>query len=203
MPRIKRDKELKRGDYHRKCYNYIACIKWYDNKLVMLLGYYFEEIASISTVQRGLKGSSSKIPENYPRGIKLYNSEMGKVDLMDQLKSVYQLVRRSKFQFYLRIFFNLFDVALVNSFIVSKKLENKDLTIKKLKICIALKLITSFVNRKLSCPNHRPSKRTKAQRTGSIPASHLPISGRQNDDVLYAPKQEKRTEHLLHVHYVM
>ena len=100
---------------------------------------------------------------------------MGGVDLMDQLRSAYQLDRRSKFRFYLGLFFNLFNVALVNSFIVYKKLENKDLTLKEFKICIALKWIASFVSRKLSCPNHRPSKRTKTQRLGSIPPSHLPI----------------------------
>ena len=33
-------------------------IKWYDNKSVMLLGSHLEEITSISTVQRRLKGSS-------------------------------------------------------------------------------------------------------------------------------------------------
>ena len=139
----------------------------------MLLGSHLEEILSISTVQRRLKGSSSKIPVNCPHGIKLYNSKMGGVDLMDQLKSAYQLDRRSNFRFYLRLFFDLFDVALVNSFIVYKKLENKDLTLKEFKICIALKLIASFVSRKLSCPNYRPSKNTKAERPGPIPLSHL------------------------------
>ena len=153
---------MKRGDYQCKFYNNIACIKWYDNKSVMLLGSHLEEVTSISTVQRRLKGSSSKIPVNCPNDIKLYNSKMGGVDLMDQLKSTYQLDRRSKFGFYLRLFFGLFDVALVNSFIVYKKLENKDLTLKEFKICIALKLIASFVSRKLLCPNHGPSKRTKA-----------------------------------------
>ena len=166
---------MKRGDYQCKFYNHKACIKWYDNKSVMLLGSHLEEITSISTVQRRLKGYSSKVPVNYPNGIKLYNNKMGWVDLMDQLKSAYQLDQRSKFQFYLRLFFDLFDVALVNSFIVYKKLENKDLTLKEFKICIALKLFASLVSRKLSCPNHRPSKRTKAQRPRPIPPSHLLI----------------------------
>ena len=156
-------------------YNHIACIKWYDNKFVVLLESHLEEIISISTVQRRLKVSSSKIPVNCPNAIKLYNSKMGGVDLMDQLKSAYQLDRRSKFRFYLRLFFDLFNVALVSSFIVYKKLENKDLTLKEFKICIALKLVASFVSRKLCCPNHRPSKPTKAQRPGSILPSHLPI----------------------------
>ena len=52
---------------------------------------------------------------------------MGGIDLMGQPKSAYQLDRRSKFRFCFRFFFNLFNVALVNSFIVYKKFENKDL----------------------------------------------------------------------------
>ena len=54
---------------------------------MMLLGSHLEEITSISTAQR-LKVSSSKIPVNLPNGIKLYNSKIDEVDLMDQLKSV-------------------------------------------------------------------------------------------------------------------
>ena len=105
------------------------------------------------------KGSLSESPENCPNGIKLYNSKMGRVDLMDHLKSAYQLDRRLKSQFYLCLFFDLLDVAFVNSFIVYKKLENKDRTLKEFKISIALKLIFSFVSRKLSFMSHRPSKR--------------------------------------------
>ena len=73
MSQMKKDKEMKRGDYQCKFYNHIACIKWYDNKSVMLLGSYLQDITSISTMQRRLKGSSSKIPVNCPNGIKLYN----------------------------------------------------------------------------------------------------------------------------------
>ena len=100
---------------------------------------------------------------------------MGGVDLMDQLKSAYQLDQRSKLRFYLRLFFDLFDVALFNSFVVCKKLVNKGLTLKEFKVCITLKLIPSFVNGKLSCPNYRPSKHTKVQRPNQIPPSYVPI----------------------------
>ena len=110
----------------------------------MLLGSHLEEIASMSTLGRRLKSSSSKIPVNFPNVVKLHNSKMGAVDFMDRLKSAYQLDRRSKFRFDLRLFFDLFDVALVDPFIVYKKLENKDLTLKEFKICKALKLIASF-----------------------------------------------------------
>ena len=100
MPQIKKDKKMKRVDYQCKFYNHIACVKLYDNKSVMLLGSHLEEITSISTMQRRMKGSSTNILVNYPNWMKLYNSKMGEVDLMDQLKSAYQLDQRSKFQFF-------------------------------------------------------------------------------------------------------
>ena len=62
------------------------------------------------------------------------------------------LIKDWSFDF-ISVCFLMFDVALVNSFIVYMKLENKDLTLKEFKICIALKLIASFISQKLSCPN--------------------------------------------------
>ena len=100
MPQIKKDKKMKRVDYQCKFYNHIACVKLYDNKSVMLLGSHLEEITSISTMQRRMKGSSTNILVNCPNWMKLHNSKMGEVDLMDQLKSAYQLDQRSKFQFF-------------------------------------------------------------------------------------------------------
>lgn len=55
-----------------------------------------EETMLTPTVQRRLKGSSSKNNINFPNATKLHNSEMGGVDLMDQFKSAYQLGQRSK-----------------------------------------------------------------------------------------------------------
>ena len=90
---------MKRGDCQCKFYSHIACIKWYDNKSVMLLGDHLEELTSILIVQRRLKGSSSTIPVNFPNGFKLYNSKMGGVDLMDLLKPAYQLDEGQSFHF--------------------------------------------------------------------------------------------------------
>ena len=106
-----------------------------------------------------------------------------------------QLDRRSKFRFYLCLFFDLFNVALINSFTVYKKLQNGDLTLKEFNICITLKLIASLVRRKLSCLNHRPSKLTKAQRPGSIPPSHMSVflETRRLCTVCFQAGKENRT----------
>ena len=74
---------------------------------------------------------------------------------MDQLKFAFQLGRRSKFRFYLRLFFDLRDVACVNAFLVYKKLENTELILKDFKLVIAERIIGSFVSRKNSFPNSR------------------------------------------------
>ena len=126
-----------------------------------------EETTSILTLQRRFlkKISSSEVLVNCLNRITLYSSKMGGIDLMDQLNLVYHF----------DLSFDLFNVALVNSFMVYKKLGSKDLTLKQFKICRVLKLIASFISQKLFCPNHRPFKRTKIQRPGPILPSHLPI----------------------------
>ena len=104
---------------------------------------------------------------------------MAGVDLMEQLKLAYQLDRRSKFRFYLRLLFDQFDVALVDSHIVYKKLENKDLPLKEFKMCMALKLNPSFIYPSASKLNDL------AQYFHHI----FQLSWRQKDDALYASKQ--------------
>ena len=43
---------------------------------------------------------------------------MGGVDLSDQMKVTYEVDRRSKFRFYLRVFLNFLDIAVANSKII-------------------------------------------------------------------------------------
>ena len=110
------------------------------------------------------------------------------------------LIEDRSFHFISVLFFDLLDVGLVNSFIVYKNLENKYLTLKEFKICIALKLISSFVSQKQTIAHPSAPKLKDPTRY----LHHIcQFSWRQDDDLLYAPKQENRTEHLLRVHYVM
>ena len=106
------------------------------------------------------------------------------------------LIKDQSFDFISVCFFDQFDVALVNSFIVYKELENKDLTlIKEFKICIALKLIASFVSRKLTSPNNCPSNRTKVQWPSPIPPSYLPtfLETRRQCTICSQAGKENRT----------
>ena len=112
-----------------------------------------------------MKGSANKMPINCPNLVKLYNNGMGGVDIMDQKAAAYRLDRKSKFRFYLRIFFDLMDVALVNSFISFEALGRTGLEFLDFKIVVAKALIGRYVSRKISFPETRPSKR-RAHRSG-------------------------------------
>ena len=68
----------------------------------------------VLSVQMREKGSTTKCPTV----VKLYNNGMGGVVLIDQQTAAYQLDHKSSVRFYLRIFFDLLDIACVNSFLV-------------------------------------------------------------------------------------
>ena len=71
-----------------------------------------------SNVMRRTKGFATKTPVSCPNIIKMYNASMGDVDVIDQKAAAYRLDRKNKLIFYLRMFFDLIDIAIVNSHIV-------------------------------------------------------------------------------------
>ena len=80
----------------------------------------------ISSVSRRVKGKSAKIPVPCPSIVKEYNDGMGSVDLLDQRTAAYKLDRQSSSgRYYLRLFFDLMDIAVVNSHVVYKTLYPK------------------------------------------------------------------------------
>lgn len=175
MPKTKADKEMKRGDIDIQQSEDITCCKWFDNRGVVLLATNVEGMSGDSSVLRRMKGSATKTAVPCPNIVKLYNKGMGGVDLMDQKAAAYRLDRRSKVRFYLRLFFDLLDVALVNSHIVYQQLGN-ELSLLDFKIAVANGLIGRYNNRKRTFPTSRPNKRKALEPTvpKEVPM-HLPI----------------------------
>ena len=84
---------------------------------------------------------------------------MGGIDLMDQSTAAYCLDRKSSVRFYLRIFFDLMDIACVNSYLIyNMKHPNKFSSIDY-KIVVAKTLIQCYQGPKRAVPLWRPSKR--------------------------------------------
>ena len=91
----------------------------------------------ISSVQRGEKGSKIKSSVPCRKVVKFYNSDMSGVDLMDQRTAAYCLDRRPSVRFYLRIFFNLMDIACVISYLIYNMKHPNKLPFLDYKIVIA------------------------------------------------------------------
>lgn len=142
------DKAMKRGDIDHRSTKEIAAVKWMDNRAVYMLSNFISP-AETSPVSRRVSGSADKIEVNCPKMIKMYNTYMGGVDLMDQKKVAYQVDLRSKQKYYLRLFFDLFDLSVVNSHIIFNKIvpENKKVSSLNFRREIAMSLIGKYTNR--------------------------------------------------------
>ena len=67
-------------------------------------------------------GRCATTPVNCPQSISLYNEHMGGVDQNDQLRGYYH-VRLKCRKYYKYIFWFLFDVAVINSYITQQALH--------------------------------------------------------------------------------
>ena len=129
MPEMPVDRKMKRDDFKYLYSDKVACCKWLDRRSVTMLFSKVEGMAATSTVPRRQKGLASKIQVSCLNVIKMYNKGMGVVNLTDQRAAAYHWDRQSTIRFYLRIFFDLMDVACANSYTVYNMMHPNDLTL--------------------------------------------------------------------------
>lgn len=158
LPKIvPHDKDMKRGEIFFLSYQGISYIKWKDNKGVNFLTNYISPLLT-STVKR--RDGSEKINIVCPQVVSLYNQYMGGVDLMDQKKVCYELDRKSTIKYYLRLFFDLMDIAMNNAFITYSKIQEKyglespKLTNLSFRQSVARGLIGGFTSRKRNATSY-------------------------------------------------
>ena len=111
-------KRLKRGDsLFRQSSNVIHCT-WKDKKTVHLLSTIPEDL-EIGRVERRLRSEGQWQTKNFtqPKLIKLYNSNMGGVDLGDQRIATCSRLMKGNIWYY-KIFFHMLEVAVLNAHIM-------------------------------------------------------------------------------------
>lgn len=96
----------------------VVVVKWYDNKCVSLASNYIG-VGTPDTAQRFDKATQRKIAIERPEIVRDYNSNMGGVDLMNQMISYYRIYIRSK-KWTLRMITHFIDFSIVNSWIEYK-----------------------------------------------------------------------------------
>lgn len=133
----------------------ISVIKWMDNREVLLCTNFLPPQPE-EFVKRRKVGQAEKIDVKCPQIVKTYNKFMGGVDLMDQNKACYEVDRKSKIKYYLRLFFDLMDIGMNNSYVVYKKMaettnnSSKILTSLEFRQEVARSLIADYSCRKRS-----------------------------------------------------
>lgn len=137
---LKGDKQLKRGQSDWKVSkDGIVYLKWMDRKGVLFLSNYHDPSESQTTSRRRKDGSLEEV--SCPTLVKDYNANMGFVDKMDMLKSIYEIDRKSK-KWWHRIFWYFVDVSLINSFIIFKdRSKTCSLKLKSFRLAVVNGLI--------------------------------------------------------------
>lgn len=97
----------------------VTCVTWKDNKLVNLLSTFAGQ-EPLGEIRRYDRKQSKYITISCPNIVQIYNKHMGGVDLLDGLIGRYKIKIRTK-KWYMRLFYHLLDVTLVNSWIIYKK----------------------------------------------------------------------------------
>lgn len=99
----------------------VSSTVWKDNKAVTLLSTFVGKMP-LSDIKRYDRKKKQSCAIECPHVIKEYNKHMGGVDLMDSLIGRYKIQMRTK-KWYFRLFYHLLDMALVNSWLLYKKVS--------------------------------------------------------------------------------
>lgn len=97
----------------------ITTVSWKDNKQVILASTYVGA-EPVEKIERYDKKEKKKVHIPCPKLVKEYNSHMGGVDLMDSFLGRYKIRVKSR-KWYIRIFYHLLDLTVINSWILYKK----------------------------------------------------------------------------------
>ena len=174
MPKMIDDKQMKRGDCEFLFSDNTMACKWVDNLSVVLLSSAVKGMNDILSAQRREKGSKTKSLVPCPKVGKLYNSGMGGVDVIKKHTAAYRLDRKSSLRFYLRIFFDLIDIACVNSYLICNMNHPNKFFLLDYKIVVAKNLIQYHQCRNRAVAMSKPPKTKSRPESIDNHGEHLP-----------------------------
>ena len=131
---------------------------WQDTKPVVMLS--SQHDPNTTTTVRRKKGAGSVVHVTCPQVIVDYNAHMGGVDLGDRYRKYYQVRTKSR-KFYKYIFWFLFEICILNSYMLYQYYPciRKNLSYLDYRVQLAQQLIGNYCSRK---------------RPGRPPSSHIP-----------------------------
>ena len=138
---IKDDKDMQRGESDwRVSKDGLVYMKWKDKKGVLFISNHHNPTKIESVGRKQKDGTIQDV--NCPSLVKDYNANMGFVDKMDMLKSIYEVDRKSKTKSWPRIFWYFVDISVVNAYIILKNLsQEKSISLKLFRLSVVSGLI--------------------------------------------------------------
>jgi hypothetical protein len=119
---------MSRGQHEWFCSsNGVSVVAWKDNKPVLAATNFIDPEPVTRVNRKSKDGTIQQI--KCPELINIYNMNMNCVDHFDQLKSLYEINRKSK-KWWHRIFFFFLDAAVVNAFILHKQFTDTPMKLK-------------------------------------------------------------------------
>jgi len=116
----------------------LSLIVWKDNKVVQLLTNVFDP-KNIQFINRSDYKTDERLRVEVPAPILKYNEFMGGVDLSDQFCAYIETDRKS-LKWWKKLFFHIFDVSIINSWIIYKSYGN-DITLKDFKFQLSTEML--------------------------------------------------------------
>ena len=146
------------------------------------------------------KGQRAKISVPCPNIIKSYNANMGVVDILEQKTAAYRLDRTSAGgRYYLRLCFDLMDMARVNAHVVSILRDPKGVELLNFKQVVAKGLIGIYNTRSRNPASIKQSKRSFQPTPVPI---LLPVVGTHAGSVNTARMKGRKTRAISNVVHV-
>ncbi len=171
----------------------VTAVKWYDNKGVHTLST-FATAHPVVQKERFDRRRKENIVIQCPSIVHEYNQAMGGVDLHDQYIALYRFSFKSK-KYYMRLVWHLFDMALVNAYLIYKRSCNalhipagKQNKLAQFKYRVAKCLM-------FSCKITKKGKRGRP----SIEAAEEPLRKRITNQGLPLPENDIRFDGLDHL----
>ncbi|PFX26968.1 PiggyBac transposable element-derived protein 5 [Stylophora pistillata] len=140
-------KRMQRGDIIWRMKGPMLALTWMDKKAVHAAGTNQKAPSDdLPTVNRRKKdGTVEQVP--CPETVSSYNAHMGGVDRNDQMKSYYTIPVAGK-KWWSRIFYDLIDRAIFNSFVLYQESPHcASRNLKKFRIDLAKQLVGNFCSR--------------------------------------------------------
>ena len=167
----------------------VQCLVWKDKKAVAFINTICDPNETTTVARRNLDGSQTQV--SCPSAVKHYNANMGGVDLADQKRKAYTCTKKSK-KWYMRLFWYLIDIAIVNAHILEAESPNHSARPQKdFRVELASDLLSCHSSRK---KRGRPSDASPSARYNE---RHFPVelTSTRQCHVCSAKSARKRTKY--------